>query len=159
MLIRIAHLDPGGVVKNVSVVDTELFASRSERFSLLGEKYKEYRLKVVDSMKTKDEDLKEAVRRDIEKDSLVFLHSWEDYVSMDWEYVPDELEKPFRFRSPFFADFDESRAFEDRRSTTGRYWSVENYQFSYSSFMNSMKPYGVDRMSAEEQDEFLEEVW
>ena len=159
MLLRIAHLDPGGVVKNISVVDTDNFASRSDKFSALGGKYKGYRLKIVDSMKTKDEDLKAKVRKDIEEDNLVFLHSWEDYVSMNWEYVPDELEKPFRFRSPFFEDLEDSRAFEDLRSTTGRYWSLENYQFSYASFMNSMKPYGAEKMSVEEQDEYLEEVW
>jgi hypothetical protein len=159
MFLRIAHLDPGGVVKNISSVETETFASRSDKFSELTGKYKAYRTAMANSMKTKDEDLKTKVIEDIENDRLVFLHSWEDYVSMDWQYVPDELEDPFRFRCPFLEDLEDSRAFEDLRATTGRYWSLENYQFSYASFMNSMKPYGAAKMTVEEQNEYLEEVW
>lgn len=137
MKIQLAHISESNIVENISIVDTDDFISADEMFSSLKDRYNNYRESVINKFRVSDQK-KEDMINAMREENIAFLHTWEE-CGIGWEYVPNELELPFRFRCPVMPDIERNISMEDRRSTTGRYWSRDRYAFSYEAFMMPWK--------------------
>lgn len=138
MKLQLAHIADDRKVENISVVETDDFTSMDENFLMLEARYNEYRERKIMSARSIDDKKKEEMKRMIWDEKIVFIHTWEE-CGIGWEYVPDELEFPFRFRCPVMPDLDRNISMENRREKTGKYWSRDRYAFSYDSFMSDFK--------------------